>query len=175
MGLMLLFVFSTALAGDDKPKAEGDKKADTTKMADMKKDASTVSKKPTEKSGKESKVPEWTVTESGLKYRDIVVGKGSVAKMGDSARCHYTVWLATPEGEKGKFVQTSKEGDPYSCKIGYKLIKGWSEGMLGMKEGGTRELLVPPFLGYGDRAMGNMIPANSMLYFEIEFVNEIKH
>ncbi|HEX2897217.1 MAG TPA: FKBP-type peptidyl-prolyl cis-trans isomerase, partial [candidate division Zixibacteria bacterium] len=77
-------------------------------------------------------------------------------------------------GTKGKLIQTSKESTPLNCTIGVALIAGWSEGMLGMKEGGTRELIVPPAIGYGASGRGNMIPPNSTLYFEIEFLNEVK-
>jgi FKBP-type peptidyl-prolyl cis-trans isomerase len=116
----------------------------------------------------------WTTTESGLKWRDKVVGTGATATLNMPVACHYSLWIADPNGEKGKFAQSSKGGDPFHCTIGVKLIKGWSEGMVGMKEGGVRELIVPPAIGYGNQAMGNLIPANSTLYFEIEFLSQDK-
>jgi FKBP-type peptidyl-prolyl cis-trans isomerase FkpA len=165
LGLATLFAFSAVLAEETKPKAETDQKADT----------ATAAAKPTDTTSKESKVPEWTTTESGLKYRDIIVGKGADAKMGTTVNCHYTLWLVNEAGEKGNLVQSSKNGEPFQCTIGVRLIQGWSEGMVGMKEGGTRELIIHPAIGYGNKAIGgNMIPANSTLYFEIEYLNEVK-
>jgi len=116
----------------------------------------------------------WTTNKSGLKWREKVVGKGAEAKMEMKVNCHYTVWLADAAGKKGKLVQSSKDYQPLQCQLGHQLIAGWSEGMVGMKEGGTRELIVPPAIGYGAQAKGEMIPANSTLYFEIEFLNEVK-
>ncbi len=115
----------------------------------------------------------WTTNKSGLKWRDIVVGKGTAAKMNMPVNCHYSVWLSGKDGKKGKLIQSSKGSQPFKCTLGSGLIVGWSEGMVGMKEGGTRELLVSPDLGWGERAMGE-IPPNSTVYFEIEFLNEVK-
>lgn len=154
--------FQMDTAKQDSPPAtqtEITKKADTTKMKDT--------------AGAKKEVP-WTTNKSGLKWRDIVVGKGTEAKMQMPVQCHYTVWLSDSTGTKGKLIQTSKESTPLNCTIGVALIEGWSEGMLGMKEGGTRELVVPPTIGYGARGRGNMIPPNSTLYFEIVFLNEVK-
>lgn len=137
------------------------KKADTTTMKDTNAAAAV-------------KVPAWTANKSGLKWRDKVVGKGTEAKMNMPVLCHYTLWLTDSIGAKGKLVQSSKGNQPFQCTIGVRLISGWSEGMVGMKEGGTRELIIPPAIGYGSQAMGDMIPANSTLYFEIEFLNEVR-
>ena len=117
----------------------------------------------------------WATNKSGLKWRDKIVGKGTEAKMNMPVNCHYTLWLTDSEGKKGKLIQSSKSGQPFQCTIGVRLIQGWSEGMVGMKEGGTRELLIPPAIGYGaGGGGGGMIPGNSTLYFEIEFLNEVK-
>ena len=116
----------------------------------------------------------WTTNKSGLKWREKAVGKGTEAKMNMPVNCHYTLWLTDKDGKKGKLVQSSKDSRPYQCTIGQRLIAGWSEGMVGMKEGGTRELIIPPAIGYGAKGMGDMIPGNSTLYFEIEFLNEVK-
>jgi len=160
--LALLFVLALSVSSEE-PKAEP--QTDTTKK---------VESTPAMKDTTAVKAAPWTTTASGLKWRDKVVGKGTEAKMTMPVKCHYTVWLSDSTGQKGKLVQTSKEGQPLQCTIGVRLIKGWSEGMVGMKEGGTRELIVHPAIGYGAQAKGEMIPPNSTLYFEIEFLNEVK-
>ena len=116
----------------------------------------------------------WTTNKSGLKWREKIVGKGTEAKMNMPVNCHYTVWLSDKDGKKAKLIQSSKDTQSLRCTIGQGLIVGWSEGMVGMKEGGTRELIVPPAIGYGASGRGEMIPGNSTLYFEIEFLNEVK-
>jgi folate-dependent tRNA-U54 methylase TrmFO/GidA len=74
----------------------------------------------------------------------------------------------------GKRLQSSKDrGQTFTCTLGQNLIEGWSEGMVGMKEGGTRRLFVPWKLGYGERGMGSMIPAKADLVFEIDFVKAL--
>ena len=119
---------------------------------------------------KEEKV---ITTESGLKYVDLVVGEGKEAANGMMVTCHYTLWLATDEGEKGKMIQSSKDmGKPFDFEVGHPgLIKGWNEGMLGMKEGGTRKLIIPGDLAYGSKPPpGSGIPPNQTLIFELEFI-----
>ncbi|MEW6411039.1 MAG: FKBP-type peptidyl-prolyl cis-trans isomerase [Candidatus Zixiibacteriota bacterium] len=110
-------------------------------------------------------------TESGLKYADLVVGTGKEAVNGMNVQCHYTLWFADENGEKGQMVQSSKDmNEPFIFEVGYRgLIKGWNEGMLGMKEGGTRMLIVPPELGYGNNPPPG-IPKNQTLIFELEFL-----
>lgn len=119
---------------------------------------------------KEEKV---ITTESGLKYVDLVVGEGKEAVKGTKVTCHYTLWLATDEGEKGKMIQSSKDmGKPFDFEVGHPgLIKGWNEGMLGMKEGGVRKLMIPAALAYGaSPPPGSGIPANQNLIFELEYI-----
>jgi len=118
-------------------------------------------------------VPEMITTESGLKYTDLVVGTGTEAVDGMKVECHYTLWFADENGEKGKMLQSSKDsGKSFPFVVGAKgLIKGWNEGMLGMKEGGTRMLIVPPELGYGQG--GGPIPPNQTLIFELEFLKAL--
>jgi len=161
LALAMILVLSSLAADEpkDEPKTEEAKKVDTTAVM---KDTTVTKEAP------------WTTNKSGLKWRDKVVGKGTEAKMNMPVKCHYTVWLSDSTGQKGKLVQSSKEGQPLQCTIGVRLIQGWSEGMVGMKEGGTRELIVHPDIGYGSQAKGDMIPANSTLYFEIDFLNEVK-
>lgn len=155
---VILVLTVTAKEPKEAPKTEVTKPAAT----EVKKDTTAAKETP------------WNTNPSGLKWRDKVVGKGTEAKMNMPVKCHYTVWLTDSTGTKGKLIQSSKEGNPLHCTIGVQLIQGWSEGMIGMKEGGTRELIVPPAIGYGSRARGTLIPANSTLYFEIDFLNEVK-
>ena len=112
-------------------------------------------------------------TGSGLKYADLVVGEGKEAVNGMNVECHYTLWFADEKGEKGERFQSSKDlGKPFSFKLGSPgLIKGWNEGMVGMKEGGTRLLVIPPELGYGQGGRG--IPPNQTLIFEIDFLRAL--
>ena len=113
----------------------------------------------------------WVKTESGLQYRDPKVGTGEEAKKGQTAIVHYTGWL-WENGEKGSKFDSSKDrGQPFDFPIGgRRVIKGWDEGVAGMKVGGRRELIIPPDLGYGARGAGNVIPPNATLFFEVELL-----
>ncbi len=106
-------------------------------------------------------------TESGLKYIDLVVGTGRQAEMGDTASVHYTGWL-----ENGtKFDSSVDRNEPFSFRIGAgRVIKGWDEGVQGMKVGGKRKLTIPSDLGYGARGAGNVIPPNATLTFDVELL-----
>jgi FKBP-type peptidyl-prolyl cis-trans isomerase len=106
-------------------------------------------------------------------YEDLVEGTGQACEIGSSVEVHYTLWFADSTGAKIKRVQSSKDGKglTFTCKLGENLIYGWSQGMVGMQEGGTRRLTIPPVLGYGifgNREMG--MPPNQWLVFEIELV-----
>jgi FKBP-type peptidyl-prolyl cis-trans isomerase len=110
--------------------------------------------------------PEVT-TESGLKYVDIVVGTGRVAAAGNLVTVHYTGWLTNGT----KFDSSVDRRDPFSFPIGSgKVIKGWDEGVAGMKIGGKRKLTIPPQLGYGSRGAGGVIPPNATLVFDVELL-----
>jgi FKBP-type peptidyl-prolyl cis-trans isomerase len=103
-------------------------------------------------------------TKSGLKYVDLKVGTGDVAKTGKLVEVFYTGWLAT-----GKKFDSNVGRKPLSFRLGrQEVIKGFDEGILGMKEGGKRKVFIPPELGYGSRGAGDVIPPNSQLIFEIE-------
>jgi FKBP-type peptidyl-prolyl cis-trans isomerase len=113
-----------------------------------------------------------------LKYQDLKPGDGPEVMApkdgdGDVVEVHYTGWL-TPDGgvTKGKKFDSSRDhGKPFQVKLGKgRVIKGWDEGIAGMKPGGKRLLLVPPELGYGKEAKGDDIPANSTLMFEVELL-----
>jgi peptidylprolyl isomerase len=110
-------------------------------------------------------------TDSGLKYRDTKVGTGEMPQPGDTVRVHYTGWLDDFESEK-KFDSSYDRRSPLVFKVGVKqVIAGWDEGLLtNLKEGGTRDLIIPATLGYGSRGAGGLIPPNATLYFKIELV-----
>jgi len=105
-------------------------------------------------------------TESGLRYEDIVVGTGPSPQSGQEVTVHYTGTL-----EDGtKFDSSLDRGQPFKFKIGLgQVIKGWDEGVMTMKVGGKRKLVIPPQLGYGRRGVGP-IPPNSTLVFEVELL-----
>jgi FKBP-type peptidyl-prolyl cis-trans isomerase FkpA len=111
-------------------------------------------------------------TPSGLQYVDLTVGNGDVAKTGDQVSVHYTGWLQKPDGSKGQKFDSSKDrGQPFKFPLGQgQVIKGWDEGVQGMKVGGARELIIPPALGYGERGAGGVIPPNATLIFEVELL-----
>ncbi len=158
-----------------KPKAEKRvkiKKADDPTHVDEGENAEKVEKV---KETKEAKELEMFTTESGVRYQDLVVGKGVVAKYGMKAECHYTLWFADSTGlVKGKRFQSSKDrGKTFTCTIGQGLIKGWSDGMVGMKEGGTRLLYVPWQLGYGEKGRPPL-PGKQNLIFELDFIRQVK-
>jgi FKBP-type peptidyl-prolyl cis-trans isomerase len=106
-------------------------------------------------------------TPSGLKYVDQVVGTGDVAVAGKNATVHYTGWL-----ENGKKFDSSVDrGQPFSFPLGAgRVIKGWDEGVQGMKVGGKRKLTIPSDLGYGPRGAGGVIPPNATLIFDVELL-----
>jgi FKBP-type peptidyl-prolyl cis-trans isomerase FkpA len=106
-------------------------------------------------------------TSSGLKYVDQVVGTGEVAVAGKTASVHYTGWL-----ENGKQFDSSVDrGQPFSFPLGGgRVIKGWDEGVQGMKVGGKRKLTIPSDLGYGSRGAGGVIPPNATLIFDVELL-----
>ena len=112
-----------------------------------------------------------TTTASGLTYDDKVVGTGAEAKAGQDVQVHYTGWLFYG-GERGKKFDSSKDrGEPFEFPLGAgHVIKGWDEGVAGMKVGGTRVLTIPPQLGYGARGAGGVIPPNATLIFEVELL-----
>jgi FKBP-type peptidyl-prolyl cis-trans isomerase FkpA len=106
-------------------------------------------------------------TPSGLKYDDLAVGSGAEAKAGRTVSVHYTGWLT--DGKK--FDSSKDRGQPFQFALGAgQVIKGWDEGVQGMKIGGRRKLTIPPGLGYGARGAGTVIPPNATLIFEVELL-----
>ena len=107
----------------------------------------------------------------GLKYTDSTVGTGAEATAGRKVTVHYTGWL-DDNGEKGKKFDSSVDrGEPFSFTLGaHQVIRGWDEGVAGMKVGGKRTLVIPPALGYGARGAGGVIPPNATLMFDVELL-----
>ena len=107
---------------------------------------------------------------SGLQYEDVVVGTGAEVKKGDTVEVHYTGWLKNEDGTKGlKFDSSVDRGDKFSFKVGAgRVIKGWDEGLVGMRVGGKRILIIPANLGYGQMGAGHKIPGGATLVFDIE-------
>jgi len=113
-----------------------------------------------------SVTPEVT-TQSGLKYEDVTVGEGAEAKAGDNVNVHYTGWLT--DGQK--FDSSKDRNQPFQFSLGAGMvIRGWDEGVQGMKIGGVRKLTIPAELGYGARGAGGVIPPNATLVFEVELL-----
>ncbi len=108
-----------------------------------------------------------TKTADGLQYWDIKVGTGPVATAGQTVKVNYTGWLTNGK----KFDSSVDRGEPFTFPLGGgQVIKGWDEGVAGMKVGGKRQLRIPPQLGYGDRGAGGVIPANATLIFDVELL-----
>ena len=115
---------------------------------------------------------------SDLKIIDVSEGTGKVAEKGKAAMIHYTGWLYDEKAtdKKGKqFDTSSNRGLPFGFVVGVgRVIKGWDEGVPGMKVGGKRTLIIPAAMAYGDKDVGNgLIPANSTLLFDLELI-EVK-
>jgi peptidylprolyl isomerase len=113
-------------------------------------------------------------TPSGLTYEEVKAGNGVTAQSGKTVSVHYTGWL-DEAGKKGKKFDSSLDrGQPFTFALGAGMvIKGWDEGVAGMKVGGKRTLHIPAALGYGSRGMGSVIPPNANLIFDVELL-EVK-
>jgi FKBP-type peptidyl-prolyl cis-trans isomerase len=106
-------------------------------------------------------------TASGLQYEDNPIGTGDEAQAGHMVEVHYVGTF--PDGRK--FDSSRDRGRPFSFRLGGgQVIKGWDEGVAGMKVGGTRNLVIPPDLAYGSRGAGGVIPPNATLLFEVELL-----
>ncbi len=124
--------------------------------------AQTDNSSPTKVTGKPK------TTSSGLQYWDIVVGTGATAVAGKPVKVHYTGWLTNGK----KFDSSVDRGQPFVFPLGGgQVIKGWDEGVAGMKVGGKRQLRIPPELGYGARGAGGAIPPNATLIFDVELLD----
>ena len=111
--------------------------------------------------------PEWSKSASGLELQEVQVGTGAEARAGMTVDVHYTGWLL----DGTKFDSSVDRGKSFSFHLGAgEVIRGWDEGVAGMKVGGKRKLRIPPELGYGARGAGGVIPGNATLVFDVELL-----
>jgi FKBP-type peptidyl-prolyl cis-trans isomerase len=135
--------------------------SDTAKAKKISKPAHAATSGPTKVTG----APKRTV--SGLEYWDIVAGTGPTAATGQKVKVHYTGWLLSGK----QFDSSIPSGKPFSFTLGAReVIKGWDEGVAGMKVGGKRQLRIPPDLAYGDRGYPGAIPPNATLIFDVQLL-----
>lgn len=127
---------------------------------------------------KESMQPEGTLkmarmkNASGLEYEIVKEGSGETPQIGKKVTVHYTGWLDENGVPGRKFDSSVDRGQPFSFIIGVgQVIKGWDEGVLGMKIGEKRRLTIPANLGYGARGAGGVIPPNATLIFDVELID----
>ena len=111
-------------------------------------------------------------TASGLQDHELTEGSGAEATAGTHVTVHYTGWLQQSDGSAGtKFDSSKDRNEPFDFPLGAgHVIKGWDEGVQGMKVGGVRKLVIPAALGYGARGAGGVIPPNATLIFEVELL-----
>ena len=108
---------------------------------------------------------------SGLQYLDTTVGDGAEATAGQKVTVHYTGWLYQDGVQGAKFDSSKDRRDPFVFSLGAGMvIRGWDEGVAGMKVGGARTLIIPPELGYGARGAGGVSPGNATLKFDVELL-----
>jgi FKBP-type peptidyl-prolyl cis-trans isomerase len=118
-----------------------------------------------------SKGPKEIKTTSGLKYVELKEGTGAKAAKGDTVSVHYTGWLKDGDKKGKKFDSSLDRGKPFSFELGAGMvIKGWDEGVAGMKVGGKRKLIIPSKLAYGENGAGGVIPPGAELIFEVELL-----
>jgi len=113
-------------------------------------------------------------TASGLQYIDTTEGSGVEAVAGKRVKVHYTGWLYNDGVQGAKFDSSKDRNDPFVFGLGAGMvIRGWDEGVAGMKVGGARTLIIPAALGYGARGAGGVIPPNATLKFDVELLDVI--
>jgi FKBP-type peptidyl-prolyl cis-trans isomerase len=112
-------------------------------------------------------VVQWHTTPSGLQYADTKMGTGAEPAEGQIVVVHFVGWL----DDGTKFDSTRERGKPFGFPLGSgQVIRGWDEGVRGMKVGGTRRLIVPPALGYGEKGVPPIVPPNARLVFDVELI-----
>jgi FKBP-type peptidyl-prolyl cis-trans isomerase FkpA len=161
---LLLVCFLTAqLSGCNEPSTTNPKKSTQASAR------SNTEKPPERKFRKiDEKERKVVTTKSGLKYEDLEEGLGAEAKAGDGVQVHYTGWLKNGK----KFDSSVDRGEPFEFPLGRgRVIKGWDEGVVGMKVGGKRKLIIPSELAYGKRGAGRDIPPDAELTFEVELLD----
>ena len=110
-------------------------------------------------------------TATGLQFLDSTEGTGAVATKGQSVTVHYTGWLYNDGVQGAKFDSSKDRNDPFVFSLGAGMvIRGWDEGVAGMKVGGARTLIIPASLGYGARGAGGVIPPSATLKFDVELL-----
>ncbi|MCA0326962.1 MAG: FKBP-type peptidyl-prolyl cis-trans isomerase [Proteobacteria bacterium] len=110
-------------------------------------------------------------TPGGLQITDTRLGSGAEARKGHTVTVHYTGWLYANGQQGAKFDSSRDRNDPFQFPLGGGMvIKGWDEGVAGMKVGGQRTLIIPPEMGYGARGAGGVIPPNATLKFDVELL-----
>ena len=108
---------------------------------------------------------------NGLQITDTKAGTGAEARKGQTVTVHYTGWLYNNGQQGAKFDSSRDRTDPFKFPLGSGMvIKGWDEGVAGMKVGGQRTLIIPPEMGYGARGAGGVIPPNATLKFDVELL-----
>ena len=109
---------------------------------------------------------------TGLQTIDTQPGTGAEARKGQTVTVHYTGWLYQNGQQGAKFDSSRDRNDPFRFALGAGMvIRGWDEGVAGMKPGGKRTLVIPPSLAYGARGAGRVIPPNATLLFEVELLS----
>lgn len=161
--MSVLFIIGMVACAGDKTDTEANKEAEVNEEA-----ATEAPKEVTPPATDYAAVAGDTVTTaSGLKYIDIKAGEGKSPASAQTVQVHYTGWLT--DGKK--FDSSVDRGQPFEFQIGVgRVIKGWDEGVMTMKEGGKRRLIIPPQLAYGERGAGGVIPPNATLVFDVELL-----
>ncbi|MBK7142161.1 MAG: FKBP-type peptidyl-prolyl cis-trans isomerase [bacterium] len=166
LGIALMSLLGAVVCANsaDTTKKAADPKAEKTEMKPAEKADSAAT--PAEKKA------EVVTTKSGLQIIDHKVGEGAEARTGMRVAVHYTGWL-NDNGKRGKEFDSSRpSGQPYVITLGAKqVIDGWEEGIVGMKVGGKRELIIPPTLAYGKSGYPGYIPPDATLIFELELMD----
>ncbi len=145
--------------------------AATLSLSAQEKAAPKAAEKKAEKPAADKKESKLTKTPSGLEYEDVKVGTGAEPKSGQTCSVHYTGWLWVNGAKGTKFDSSVDRGQPFQFPVGQgRVIRGWDEGVLTMKIGGKRNLVIPPGLGYGAQGAGGVIPPNATLFFEVELL-----